>query len=202
MTLQDFDPAQRFVAGTVGAAGQRAFYLQAVDAMRVVTIAVEKQQVALLADRVNDVLDQLAPADAAEPGTPGGAQEDTAPLQTPFDEDWSVQTLSLAWDEERSVIVIECHDHDPDELSGSGDNGADDADDAGGSGGASGSNAPPPELALARNSIRVSLTPARARAFARRTTALVAAGRPPCPFCGGPLDATGHICPRANGYRR
>jgi hypothetical protein len=25
---------------------------------------------------------------------------------------------------------------------------------------------------------------------------------PPCPFCGGPLDAGGHVCPRANGYRR
>lgn len=192
MTVQDFDPAQRFVAGTVGPAGQRAFYLQAVDAMRVVTIAVEKQQVALLADRVNDVLDQLAAADAAEPGTPGGAQEDTAPLQTPFDEDWTVQTLSLAWDENRSVIVIECHDHDPDELS----------DESGGSDPASGGETPVPELALARNSIRVSLAPAAARAFARRTTALVSAGRPPCPFCGGPLDATGHICPRANGYRR
>lgn len=195
MTLQEFDPAERFVAGTVGPAGQRAFYLQAVDAMRVITVAVEKQQVALLADRVNDVLDQLAPADAAEPGTPGGAQEDTAPLQTPFDEDWSVQTLSLAWDEARSVIVIECHDHDPDEL-------GDESDASVGGDGASGSGGSTPELALARNSIRVSLTPALARGFARRTSALVAAGRPPCPFCGGPLDATGHICPRANGYRR
>ena len=84
--------------------------------MRVLTVAVEKQQVSILADRVNDVLDQLAPASAAEPGTPGGLPEDTEPLQTPFDEDWRVQTLSLAWDEDRQVLVIECHDHDPDEV--------------------------------------------------------------------------------------
>ncbi|MEO6996482.1 MAG: DUF3090 family protein, partial [Terracoccus sp.] len=69
MTLQDFDPAERFVVGTVGQAGQRAFYLQAVDAKRLVTVKVEKEQMSILADRVNDVLDQLAPADAAEPGT-------------------------------------------------------------------------------------------------------------------------------------
>lgn len=182
MTLQDFDPAERFVAGTVGPAGQRAFYLQAVDAMRVLTVAVEKQQVSILADRVNDVLDQLAPSAAAEPGTPGGLAEDTEPLQTPFDEDWRVQTLSMAWDEDRQVLVIECHDHDPDEI-----------DD----------DAPADEAAvLGHNSLRVSLTPAAARAFARRTNALVSAGRPPCPFCGGPLDPTGHICPRANGYKR
>ncbi|HHU09666.1 MAG TPA: DUF3090 family protein [Intrasporangiaceae bacterium] len=50
--------------------------------------------------------------------------------------------------------------------------------------------------------IRIWLTPQHARAFARRALAVAAAGRPPCPFCGGPLDPRGHICPRANGYRR
>jgi uncharacterized repeat protein (TIGR03847 family) len=183
MTLQDFDPAERFVAGTVGPAGQRAFYLQASDGPRVVTVGLEKQQVSVLADRINDVLDQLAPATAAEPGQPGGAPEDTDPLLTPFDEDFRVQTLSLAWDEDGQRLVIECHDHDPDEL--------DDDDEA-----------PVEDVPLARNTLRVSLEPAAARAFARRSNALVAAGRPPCPFCGGPLDPTGHICPRANGYKR
>jgi uncharacterized repeat protein (TIGR03847 family) len=181
MTVQDFDPADRFVAGTVGPAGQRAFYLQASTGPVVVTVGVEKQQVSILADRINDVLDQLAPGAAVEPGKPGGAHEDTAPLQTPFDEDWHVQTLSLAWDDDRQRLVIEAHDHDPDEL-----------DDA----------AAAEVPVLARNSIKVILTPAEARAFARRSTALVAAGRPPCPFCGNPLDPTGHICPRANGYKR
>lgn len=182
MTVQDFDPAERFVVGTVGPAGQRAFYLQARDGARLLTVGVEKQQVAILADRVNDVLDELAPAAAIEPGEPGGAPEDTEPLDTPFDEDWRVQTLSLAWDESRQRIIIECHDHDPDEI---------DPEE--------GSDEPGP---LGRNTLRVSLAPADARAFARRTAVLVAAGRPPCPFCGGPLDPTGHICPRANGYKR
>ncbi|MCA1780992.1 MAG: DUF3090 family protein [Dermatophilaceae bacterium] len=50
--------------------------------------------------------------------------------------------------------------------------------------------------------IRIWLTPQHARAFARRALAVAAAGRPPCPFCGGALDPDGHICPRANGYRR
>jgi uncharacterized repeat protein (TIGR03847 family) len=50
--------------------------------------------------------------------------------------------------------------------------------------------------------MRVSLTGAAARAFAKRAIAVVAAGRPPCPFCGNPLDADGHVCPRANGHRR
>lgn len=182
MSVHDFDPAERFVAGTVGPAGQRTFYLQATSGSRVVTVALEKAQVSILADRVNDVLDQLAPVKAVEPGQPGGAAEDTDPLQTPFDEDWRVETLSLSWDENRERIVIECHDHDPDETAAEGDD--------------------PAANALGRNSLRVALDPAAARAFARRSNALVAAGRPPCPFCGGPLDPTGHICPRANGYKR
>ena len=54
----------------------------------------------------------------------------------------------------------------------------------------------------AADTLRVFLSPDAAAAFARRAKALVAAGRPPCPFCLQPLDPTGHICPRANGYRR
>jgi uncharacterized repeat protein (TIGR03847 family) len=180
MTLHEFDPARRFVVGTVGPAGQRAFYLQASDGMHLVTVGLEKQQVSILADRINDVLDELAPAQALEPGSPGGLPEDTEPLETPFDEDWRVQTLALSWDEERQQLVIECHDHDPDEVA-----------------------EPTDEVSpLALNSIRVRLDPAAARAFARRSSKIVAAGRPPCPFCAGPLDPSGHICPRANGYKR
>ncbi|MDO5503049.1 MAG: DUF3090 family protein [Actinomycetia bacterium] len=59
-----------------------------------------------------------------------------------------------------------------------------------------------PDEVEATEGIRISLRPQHARAFARRALAVAAAGRPPCPFCGGPLDPLGHICPRANGYRR
>jgi uncharacterized repeat protein (TIGR03847 family) len=45
---------------------------------------------------------------------------------------------------------------------------------------------------------RVRVEPARARDFIRRAAALVAAGRPACPFCGQPLEATGHFCPKTN----
>ena len=39
-------------------------------------------------------------------------------------------------------------------------------------------------------------------AFAQRSKAVVNAGRLPCPFCAIPIDPKGHLCPRANGYRR
>ena len=40
-----------------------------------------------------------------------------------------------------------------------------------------------------------------AGALAIAIVRLIEAGRPPCPLCGGPLDARGHDCPRTNGHR-
>ena len=122
-----------------------------------------------IAERVEELLDRVgdeAPAD----------RPDNEPLDTPIEDEFRVGTIGLAWEPARGRVVIECHDHDPDE------------------------GPPPPDAAL--HSVRVVLTTGQAREFVRRSGSLVAAGRPPCPFCGLPLDVTGHICPRANGYRR
>ena len=164
-----FDPPERFVAGTVGPPGGRTFFLQARGDGRLVSVSLEKVQVTVLAERVDDLLDTHAEGTGTEPLGEG----DTDPLETPIEDEFRVDTLALAWDAERRVVVIECHDQDPEEV---------DED----------------ELAT----MRVVLSPEAARAFARRCAKVVAAGRPSCPFCGQPLDPTGHICPRANGYRR
>ena len=50
--------------------------------------------------------------------------------------------------------------------------------------------------------LRVTITVEMALAFAVDSFTLIGAGRPPCPFCGAPLDPNAHLCPRANGYRR
>ncbi|HQT98870.1 MAG TPA: DUF3090 family protein [Acidimicrobiales bacterium] len=51
------------------------------------------------------------------------------------------------------------------------------------------------------DTLALSLTKEWAGALAIAITRLVEAGRPPCPLCGGPLDARGHDCPRTNGHR-
>jgi len=167
-----FDPPERFVAGTVGPPGGRTFFLQASGEGRLVSVSLEKVQVSVLADRVNELLDAHAEGTATEPL--GGG--DTEPLATPIEDEFRVDTLALAWDPARNVLVIECHDQDPEET--------EEAEEE------------------AVQTLRVVLSPVAARAFARRCGAVVSAGRPSCPFCGQPLDPTGHICPRANGYRR
>ena len=181
MPVHDYDPPERFVAGTVGEPGARTFFLQARSGGRLTSVALEKAQVAALAERVNELLDEIvrrSGGQAPVPALPPTGTEDTAPLDVPIEEEFRVGTMSLAWDSERQVVVIECFEVDDEDVEAGLD--------------------PDP----ARNLLRVSLDGATARAFSQRATALVAAGRPPCPFCAGPLDPGGHVCPRANGYRR
>lgn len=179
MPLHEFDPPERFIAASVGPPGQRTFFLQVSGHGRRSTVSLEKEQVKVLGERVADLLDQVAGIEGAPEATAGLI--DNAPLDTPIEDDFRVQSLSLAWEPARRRVVIEAHESampEEDEEVASEE-----------------------EMALLE-SIRVVLTPAMARAFAERCASAIEGGRPNCPFCGGPLDPEGHICPRANGYRR
>ena len=65
-----FDKPSRFVAGTVGEPGDRTFFLQATDGARVVSVALEKQQVAVLADRLEQLLDEVVASTGIVGATP------------------------------------------------------------------------------------------------------------------------------------
>jgi uncharacterized repeat protein (TIGR03847 family) len=176
-----FDPPERFVAGTVGRPGDRTFFLQAREGARVVSIVLEKTQVAVLADRLDDLLSELerrGVAAAAEAARAAG--DDTAPLDEPLNEAFRAGSLTLGWDGEAERVLFEARaqSEDGEEIDPDED---DDEDEDG------------PDL------LRVRLTADAARSFVARAARIVAAGRPPCPLCGAPLDPQGHICPRRNG---
>ena len=182
-----FDPPERFVAGTVGQPGERTFYLQARSGAATVSVALEKQQVAVLAERVDGLLDEVlrqSGGTAPIPALAPAELDDLDPLDQPVDEQFRVGVMALAWDTTSERLVIEAQqavddaDEQPAEII---------EDD---------------EVTEGPDLVRVVLTGAQARAFAKRALAVVAAGRPPCPFCGGPLDPQGHVCPRANGFKR
>jgi uncharacterized repeat protein (TIGR03847 family) len=180
----DFDPPDRFVVGTVGEPGQRTFFLQASGGGRVTSVALEKQQVALLVERATELLDQVRGAGITSvPASAPPELEDRAPLDTPVSEEFRVGTLTLAWDGDAERLVVEAfalEETDAEDDPGHGETPATPRTDV----------------------LRVHLTGAVARAFAERGQAVVAAGRPTCPFCELPLDPSGHVCPRQNGYRR
>jgi uncharacterized repeat protein (TIGR03847 family) len=165
-----FDGPDRFLAGTVGSPGSRAFYLQARKGGAIVSVALEKAQVEALAERLDDLLDAVE-------APPEAAPIETMTLDEPVEELFRVGAMALAWDPTTRKVVIEAQTPTEDgeyaEL-------PDDEPEG-------------PDL------LRVRIGPAEARGFVERASALVAAGRPPCPFCGQPLDPQGHFCPRNNG---
>jgi uncharacterized repeat protein (TIGR03847 family) len=182
-----YDPPERFVAGTVGEPGQRTFFLQARSGNRLTSVALEKQQVLVLAERVDALLDELMGSEQGAtlvPAVTPEALDDAQPLDQPIEEDFRAGTMTLAWDAESSRVVIEVFKFD-------------DSDDLDPAADPEAAEPPTPEELLV-----VTLTPGAARAFSKRAQAVVAAGRPPCQFCGNPLDPAGHLCPRANGFRR
>lgn len=182
----EYDPPERFVVGTVGEPGARTFFLQARSGTRVTSVALEKGQVAVLAERMEALLDEVvrrSAGTAAVPAVTPGELDDRAPLETPILEEFRVGTMALAWDPDTEQLVFEAQASDAEAGDpGTGED-AEDGEDG-------------PDL------LRVRLPGPVARAFAQRALAVVAAGRPACPFCSLPLDTQGHICPRMNGYRR
>lgn len=175
--VHEFAWPDRVVVGTTGLPGARTFYLQVRAGTQIVSIALEKQQSALLAEKIDEILDQLITVE----GNPF-----SVPTSTPIElvdndqleavrEQFRTGAMSLGWDPTTAQVVIEAYpitDVDADNDDGSLDE--DDAD--------------VPEMLLVRMPVGT------ARAFAMRTREVVGAGRPACPLCGYPVDADGHVC--------
>ncbi|UPK73151.1 DUF3090 family protein [Nocardioidaceae bacterium SCSIO 66511] len=170
MLIHRFDAPDRFVAGTVGSPGERTFFLQAREGNRLTSVTLEKEQVSVLAERVEELLAQVE--EERDVDVPEEAETDRSPLDQPIEEEFRVGTMTLAWDDDNGTVTIEAF-----ALTESEDDEATDC-------------------------LVVGLAPAAALSFARRAESVVSAGRDQCPFCGGPIDANGHICPRANGFKR
>jgi uncharacterized repeat protein (TIGR03847 family) len=189
--LFEFDPPDRFVAGTVGQPGERTFYLQASGGGRLVSVALEKVQVQALAEKVDELLDEVRRRhgeDSVVPPSTSKELEDVAPLDAPIEEEFRVGTLALAWDGDSASVLIEAQSMAAESMAAEGEAAPEE-------------DAPVEGTEFSGDMMRVRLTPVAARAFARRAQRVVAAGRPPCPLCGNPLDPQGHICPRQNGHR-
>jgi uncharacterized repeat protein (TIGR03847 family) len=195
-----FEPPERFVAGTVGEPGDRTFYLQARGGGRVISVALEKVQVSLLAEKLEELL--LEANKRFGVTLPEGSLptvHDNEPLDSPVDEEFRVGTLGLAFDVDTSTVVIEAIEAGEPEADLSGSAlGEDEAGLPGSELDDEDEDEPDDDL----DRLRVRLTPEATRAFIDRARRVVAAGRPPCPLCGQPLDPAGHLCPRHNGYHR
>jgi uncharacterized repeat protein (TIGR03847 family) len=186
-----YDAPDRFVAGTVGQPGERTFFLQAREGNRITSVVCEKQQVSVLAEHLDRVLDEVQRRSAGRVDVPPASStaRDTDPLDAPINEEFRVGTMTIAWDPSIDRIVIELFSNV-------------DVEEEEQAEGISSATAEEPDEIEADEVFVVKITASYARDFVARAQALVAAGRPSCPFCLQPIDPQGHVCPRANGYRR
>jgi len=177
----EFSDPERFLIGTIGVPGEREFYLQVKgesNAQKVLaSFALEKSQASALAERIREMIRGFGLAFSS-------SEPDLAPLETPVEAEFSLGVMALSWIAEERKFLFEAQ-----EIA-QGEDGeiieslvVDDSTDA-------------PGL------LRVKISLEDMGTFVKRTELVVAAGRQPCVFCGGPINPNGHLCPRANGYRR
>jgi uncharacterized repeat protein (TIGR03847 family) len=174
----ELGPVDRITADAVGEPGDRTFYIQARAGSELVTVIVEKQQVQLLAASVLELLEDA-------PETEPTADEPTLSLEEPLDPRWRAGRLSIGFDQERDLFLLEVEELQP-ELEDLGD------DDPG-------------LMAIPEtepDSIRILASPVQVLALSRHGAAVAARGRPTCQFCGNPIDAEGHACPAMNGHSK
>ncbi|MBO1752068.1 DUF3090 domain-containing protein [Actinotalea sp. BY-33] len=175
--VHEYDWPDRVVVGTVGRPGERTFYLQARAGARFTSVALEKEQSFLLADKMDELLDELT----ADEDNPVNAPTeipvelvDDDPLDQPVEEQFRAGAMRLAWDPRTAQVVLEAF---PVELPREDDGLAPDEEDD-----------EPSEM------LRVRIPVGTARAFAQRTRKVVHSGRPLCPLCGQPVNPDGHVC--------
>ena len=180
------EDATRFIVGTVGFPGERAFFIQASSVAGTTTVAVEKSQVAALTERLHELITEVRRnklASLDELDLPATIDNDN--LEFPLGEEFRAGVMGISWDPQTQRVAIEIQSiadgefteliSDDEELAGVED---------------------PPDL------LRLTLRLNQVKGFCNRAENVLQAGRSVCPFCGLPIDATGHLCPRANGYRR
>lgn len=168
--MLDLDPVARITVGAVGEPGHRTFFLQARDAERLVTLLVEKEQVELLAASVIEILARIGEEVEEEDDAAGLELED------PLEPEWRAGRLSLGYEPERDMMLLEAEELLTEE---------DEAD----------------EDEREPDRVRFYATRDQMLALARHGAAVAAAGRPRCELCGNPMDPDGHTCPALNGHR-
>ncbi len=179
------ESAERFTTGTVGLPGERTFFLQARSQGALSSVVVEKTQVQALSDRLKTLIRELQiSGEASLDELSVSHNKDLAPLDFPLEEDFRVGIIGISWDSAIQRIMIHIQAMAGEEI----EEVLDDSQAL--------------EIEDAPDIVIVWLRIHQARTFIQRAEAVVASGRQVCPFCGLPINVEGHLCPRANGYRR
>jgi uncharacterized repeat protein (TIGR03847 family) len=170
-------PSSRFIVSTIGQPGERQFFIQVKSDSGINTLAVEKSQVIALVDRFEELIRELRRSKiASKPDLLEKPDIDELPLELPIEQDFQIGIISISWERDMVLINMQAASQEDELILDNFESG--------------------PDLVIA--TLRIS----QVRGFCERARLIINAGRPSCPFCALPINPTGHLCPRANGYRR
>ncbi len=178
--LRSYEEVSRFTVGTIGVPGDRTFFLQFRSGATLISASLEKSQVAALSERLDYMLREIR---AIHPLSPRPVLvRDSLPLELPVLVEFRIGAIAIFYDENTERIQIDLRDI--------ANNGEEDEDEF--------------ELQSFSDAqmLRIFISATQALIFHDRAELVIAAGRQPCPFCGLPINPEGHLCARANGYRR
>jgi uncharacterized repeat protein (TIGR03847 family) len=171
------DSPERFIVSAIGEPGRREFFIQVVSDQGVNTVAVEKEQVRALSNQLSLLISEVRRGgliSKLESSVP--AKIDNQPLQIPIEPDFQLGIANIAWNNNQIEITFQAISSEDEVL-------LDDLDSG-------------PDLIIISTSIEL------VKGFCARAEQVISSGRSACPFCNLPINTTGHLCPRANGYRR
>lgn len=170
--IRILNPVESFIVGTIGAPGEREFFLQAKFRSAIHSFAIDKSQVSALADRMALLVGELKAADYRFENVI------TPNLEVPLIPEFQIGVISIIWLGDTEQVLLDLQ-----EIT-------------------EGDNELVPEELKGPTLFKLFMSPDIANNFISMARKVVAAGRAPCPFCGLPINKGGHLCPRANGYRR
>ncbi|MEY4970550.1 MAG: hypothetical protein RLZZ277_781 [Actinomycetota bacterium] len=175
--IRIYKDLSRFTVGTIGLPGERTFFIQIRKGTEVLSASIEKSQVAAMSERIHYMLKEIR---LAHPLTERPVLiRDSLPLDTPVMDEFRIGSIAIFYDENSELIQIDLRELNFNSEEVHDEETSDDVE-----------------------ILRIFITATQALIFSDRADLVVAAGRQPCPFCGLPIDPQGHLCARANGYRR
>lgn len=170
----DLNPVQHIIADAIGEPGKRTFFLQGRSGSQLVSLVLEKQEVANLAISVLQLLEELEEKYPNLP--PTSSQKKEIYPERPFEPIFRIGQLILSYDEQEDTIWIIAKALVVNE---------------------SGSVVDPDSDEVP--AVRFVATREQMRALSEHALEVISHGRPTCPLCGRPIDREGHFCPRSDG---
>ncbi|MBL8046409.1 MAG: DUF3090 family protein [Anaerolineales bacterium] len=171
-TIYELDPVSSITTGYIGQPGKRVFYLQAAREDQTVTLVIEKMQVDVLAQSIQQFMDELKEQFPNLPEATLNYRPERMHLRVPLDPAFRVGQLGLGYDSDRDLILLVAQEVTTDERTDE-------------------------EASVAR----LFATRAQMLTLAEHSKSIIKQGRPICAFCGQPVDPEGHFCPRRNGHK-